>query len=368
MRRNQQCFITNTAITKGVFCGTLQPIFFIVGIPRNLKKTTRRFCIIVYNSSSSIDSDGLRKRGEEVDRKRKEWILQRRKLRTCIEEDKWNELIWSFEQRAKAAGQSDFFQATPDNGDYSAVEEAQLGKRASPPLSSAPPIVETGLCVAAVRTLLFISRIARWKDFFSVAGPIPIVYIALRWGPRYSRLALCLLFCFFLVRPGPLYCLQYMLTQGLATGVLCHVLWWQWNWVVCILCSACAYLLGLVLEISFTCFLFGKNTWNVITKQSVQLFLSLFPSIRHSMEANTSGSLASYHFWVQVAVLLFLFIHSLIHVVSVYIPCCLFLSAIAGRMNLLARKPSLLPGMQKLIDQLDSSSSSSRFPQHRNGE
>ncbi|GJD08315.1 hypothetical protein Gasu2_26250 [Galdieria sulphuraria] len=295
-----------------------------------------------------VESDGgLWKRGEEVDRKRKEWILHRRELRNTIVEEQWNQLIWKFEQRARATGQSDYFQDASEDG-YSLedVDETQLGKRASSPLSIAPPVIETGLCVAAVRTLLFVSRVSRWKDFFSVAGPIPIVYIALRWGPRYSRLALCLLFCFFVLRPGPLYCLQYMLTQGLAVGVLTHTMWCQWNWLFCILSSTIAYLFGIMLEISLTSFVFGKNTWTLITQQSVQLFIRLFPFLRSHLDASLL---------VKIAILVFLFVHSLVHVISIYIPCTLFLSAVAVRMNLLSRRPSLLPGMQKLIDQLEKS-------------
>lgn len=298
-----------------------------------------------------VDSDWLRKRGEEVDKRRRDWILQRRKMRETIEEDQWNQLIWDFEQRARVVGQSDYFQETSENG-YSLrdVDETQLGKRAPPPLSTAPPIIETGLCVAAVRTFLFIARVARWRDFFNIAGPIPVVYIALRWGPRYSRLALCLIFCFLLLRPGPLYCIQYMLTQGPAIWVLSHTMWWQWNWFFCIISSAVAYLLGIILEISLTSFLFGKNTWSLITKQSVQVFVHLFPFLRSHLD---SSSLANYGWWVKFAILVFLFLHSLVHIVSIYIPCTLFLSAIAVKMNLLLRKPSLLPGMKKLIDQLE---------------
>ncbi|GJQ13783.1 hypothetical protein GpartN1_g5574.t1 [Galdieria partita] len=328
-------------------CFYTRPTLYIIFCPKYPfhKVSIQRFGF--YVSRCCVEPDGLRTRGEEVDKRRREWILQRRELRNTIDEEQWNQLIWKFEQRARITGQSDHFQS--ENG-YSLgdIDETKLGKRASPPLSIAPPVIETGLCVAAVRTFLFVSRVARWKDFFSIAGPIPIVYISLRWGPRYSCLALCLLICFFVLRPGPLYCLQYTLTQGLAIGVLTHTMWWQWNWFFCILSSATAYLFGIIFEISLTSFVLGKNTWTLITQQSVQLFIRWFPFVRSQMN-NSSG------FWVKVAILVFLFIHSLVHVVSVYIPCTLFLSAVAVRMNLLSRKPSLLPGLQKLVDQLDKS-------------
>eukprot|EP00871_Galdieria_phlegrea_P005159 jgi/Galph1/5644/GphlegSOOS_G4269.1 len=301
----------------------------------------------------------LTARGAEIDRRRNQWISQRQQQRKTVSKEEWELLIWKFEQEAKEMGQSDFFES--DNGDSSEVEgysirdidESLLGQSDTTILAKIFPIAETGLCAAAVRTILFVSRISLWRDLFTVAGPIPVLYATLRWGPRYGRLALYLIFCAFLIRPGPLFCLQYMLTQGILALVLSHVMWWQWHWSLCIVASAIAYAIGIAIEVSLTCFIFERNTWELITTQAVQLFSKLLPvSLNSAVYKETLKSHPSLTIWVRVAIVIFLLLHSILHTISIYIPSTLVLASISMQLRLLQKEPSLLPGFQQLLSQM----------------
>lgn len=206
------------------------------------------------------------------------------------------------------------------------------------------PVVESAGCTALTLMLWNLGKIWRLDSLLLLFYPLPMFFIALRWGPRAGDVVLFTTLFTIVTLMGPLYAILYALNTGLMALVFSRALYWRWHWAPAAVAGGLAKGAGLALQFTWMSSIVRYNSWTLVAEQVKMMVEGILRAV--CMVARKQAPVVTVE-GVKVAVGIVLVLHSVLHVLFTYVAATMILDRIADSIKL-KRRPRLLRVLEVL--------------------
>lgn len=213
--------------------------------------------------------------------------------------EEWRELIYEFEERANRGRDK----PKPQNYTAPLLNPAQFEYLST---------VETAAMIALTVALWFFGRILRMDVFLLLSYPLPMMYVAARWGLSYADRGVVVILLMLSFLLGPFSSFVYFCNTGILTIAYTRCLWYRAPWQVTLLVGGFAKALGLYIQIRWVSLVLQYNSWKLIGEQVLDLVTGSVAMLNKLPFFNIVVNLQVSQ--IQTTILIVLILHSIYHV------------------------------------------------------
>ena len=213
--------------------------------------------------------------------------------------EEWRELIYEFEERANRGRDK----PAPKNYTAPLVNPAQF---------ESLPTVETAAMIALTVALWFFGRTLRMDFLLLLSYPLPIMYVAARWGLSYADSGVFIIILMLSFLLGPFNAFIYVFNTGLLTIAYARCLWYRTSWQVTLLVGGLVKAFGLYVQIRWLSLVLEYNAWKLVGEQVLELIQGSAVLLNKLPFFNIVVNLQVHQ--IQTTILIVLILHSIYHV------------------------------------------------------